>query len=312
MEKADSITFKYQEDAQQRNTELQGGQFDIIHQAGPLESQALKTLGGGIHLLTMKPGNREIAHYWLISKKPPFNSQAARTAFATAIDRKQIVAIRANNYFQAANGFSDFLAPGYVANAGYPAFNLKKAQALVQQVKAQNGGQFNITLGSGTDSDVQKEAALMKEQLGKAGINATITVQDQGTLIADAVVGSIDVLLWRNLYGGYTNLEDSDTYVWMANANQGFLTNFGNYNDDQIQALLDQGRAAKTTAEAKPIYQKLNQVMAQKGYMLPTWYISWTIAYQSNVHLDFPPLPDGNGKPLFNYGRIPLIGLSKG
>jgi ABC-type transport system substrate-binding protein len=202
--------------------------------------------------------------------------------------------------------------PGYLKSAGYPAYNLKKAQALVQQVKAQNGGQFNIVLGTTTDPVNSAEAQLMKEQLGKAGISADIQQFDQATLINKALGANIDVLLWRNLYGGYNNLQDSDSYVWFANVNKGYPTNFGNYNDDQIQALLDQGRAAKTTAEAKPIYQQMHKLMAQKGYLLPTWYVDWTIGYQNNVKLTLPPLPDGNGKPLFNYGRIPVLGLSKG
>jgi peptide/nickel transport system substrate-binding protein len=310
--KADSITFVPVTDGATRNNQLQGGQLDIMHQSNPIEVDNLRSLGSQVKLLTQKPGEREIAQYWLISKNAPFSSQVARTAFATAVNRAEILQIRAKNVFQQANSVSDVATPGYLKDSGYPAFNLKKAQALVQQVKAQNGGQFNIILGTTTDPDNSAEAQLLKEQLGKAGINADIQQFDQATLINKALTGSIDVLLWRNLYGGYTNLGDADSYVWFANINKGFLTNFGNYNDDQIQALLDQGRAAKTTAQAKPIYQQFNKLMAQRGYQLPTWYVDWTIGYQNNVQLTFPPLPDGGGKPLFNYGRIPVLGLTKG
>jgi peptide/nickel transport system substrate-binding protein len=310
--KADQISFVPVPEGSQRNTELQGGQLDLMHQSNPLEVDQLRSLGTSIKLMTQKPGEREIAHYWLIAKKAPFNTQAGRSAFAAAIDRKQILAVRAKNVFQPANAISDVATPGYLKDSGYPKYDLKKAQALVAQVKAANNGQFNITLGSTQDQNTQAEAALLKDQLGKAGINATISVQDQATLINQALTASIDVLLWRNLYGGYTNLQDSDTYVWFANVNKGYLTNFGSYNDDQIQATLDQGRAATTTAQAKPIYQQLNKELAQKAYLLPTWYVDWTIGYQNSVHLDFAPLPDGNGKPLFNYGRISLLALSKG
>jgi hypothetical protein len=40
------------------------------------------------------------------------------------------------------------------------------------------------------------------------------------------------------------------------------------------------------------------------------WYIAWTIGYSPDVKLTLPPLPDG-GKPLFVYGRIPVLGISK-
>jgi ABC-type transport system substrate-binding protein len=228
------------------------------------------------------------------------------------VNRTEINQIRNKGIFQVANSIMDKSVPGYVANAGYPAFNLKKAQALVSQYKAANGGQFNIILGTTTDPDASAEAQLLKEQLGKAGINATIAQFDQATLINKALAKSIDVLLWRNLYGGYSTQADSDTYVWFASPSLGYLTNFGGFNDPQTQALLDQGRAATTAAQAAPIYQQFNKVMAQKGYVLPTWYVNWTLGYNAAVNLNLPPLPDGNGKPLFLYGRIPVLGLSKG
>jgi ABC-type transport system substrate-binding protein len=203
-------------------------------------------------------------------------------------------------------------APGYLPNAGYPAYNLKKAQALVSQVKAANGGQFNITLGALTDPESSALAQLVKEQLGKAGINVTIAQFDQATLISKALQGSIDVLSWSNLHGEYSDFSDVSTYVWFANANLGYLTNFGRYNDPQIQALLDQGRAVTNPSQDKTVYQQLNKAMAAKGYLLPTWFVNWTIAYTPSVHLTFPPLPDGHGKPLFAYGQIPVLGLAKG
>jgi hypothetical protein len=52
--------------------------------------------------------------------------------------------------------------------------------------------------------------------------------------------------------------------------------------------------------------------MAEGIYSLPIWYVDWAIGYQPDVKLTFPPLPDGAGKPLFLYGRIPVLGLSKG
>jgi hypothetical protein len=39
--------------------------------------------------------------------------------------------------------------------------------------------------------------------------------------------------------------------------------------------------------------------------------VGWTIGYQNDVKLAFPPLPDGGGKPLFVYGRVPVLGLDK-
>ncbi len=308
--KASSITFFPIDDESARTNQLEGGQLDLLHTSSALQLSTLRSQSQ-LKLLTQSAGFREIHYYWLISNKPPFNSQTARTAFAEAVNRQELNTIRNKGLFTISNSLQDKAAPGYLPNAGYPAFNLKGAQSLVNQVKAANGGQFNITLGATTDPEASAEAQLLKEQLGKAGINVTIAQFDQATLINKALQGSIDVLIWRNLHGEYSDFSDQSSYVWFANADLGYLTNFGRYNDADTQALLDQGRAVTNPVQDKPVYQQFNKTMAQKGYLLPTWFVNWTIAYQPSVHLTFPPLPDGHGNPLFEYGRIPVLGLSK-
>ena len=308
--KANSITFIPIPDAPARNTQLQGGQIDITHQSTGLESDELQHLGG-VKTLVQGPGLRELTHLWLLSNKAPFNQQIARTAMNAAVNRAEINQIRNKGLFTVANGIFDSAVPGYVANAGYPAYNLAKAKQLVAQAKTALGGQFNVTLGTTTDPDASAEAQLIKEEAAKAGINITIAQFDQATLINKALAGQIDILAWRNLYGNYTNLSDADTYTWFASPKLGFLTNFGNFEDPQVQALLDQGRAASTTAQATPIYQQLNKLLAQRDYLVPEYYVNWTIGYGSGVTIGFPPLPNGAGKPLFVYGRIPLLDVSK-
>jgi peptide/nickel transport system substrate-binding protein len=305
--KANSITFVPVPEAAARVTQLQGGQLDLLHTDQGLQIDTLKGIPN-VKTLTQGPGLREISHYFLLSKNPPFNNQLARTAFANALNRTEINQIRNKGLFTVANSVMDSKVPGYLPNAGFPKYNLKKAQQLVNQYKAQSGGQFNIVLGTTTDPANSAEAQLMKEQLGKAGINATIATFDQATLINKALGFSIDVLLWRNLYGEYSEAADGDTFIWFQS---GSPVNFSGFNDPEIQAQLDQGRRATTAAQAAPIYQQFNRLMAQRGYLLPSWFVNWTIGYSSSVNLLLPPLPDGHGKPLFAYGRIPVLGLSK-
>jgi peptide/nickel transport system substrate-binding protein len=309
--KADSITFVPVVDGSTRNNELQGGQLDIIQQRNALQINELRRLGGQVKVLTQPPGMRELDYYFLIAAKAPFNNQTARTAFAYAVNRNELNQIRNNGSFDIANSIMDSGAPGYLKNAGYPAFNLKKAQDLVNQVKAANSGQFNVTLGTDTDPNDSAEVQLLKEQLSKAGINADIAQFDQATLINKALSRSIDVLLWRNLHGGYTDYNDADTYPWFANTNLGYLTNFSGFNDPTTQQLLDQGRQASNLATVKSTYQQFNRVMAQRGYLLPTWYVNWTVGYLPSVKLTLPPLPDGHGKPRTTDGIVPPLGLSK-
>jgi len=66
------------------------------------------------------------------------------------------------------------------------------------------------TLGTDTDPNDSAEAQLLKEQLGKAGINADIQQFDQATLINKALTGSIDVLLNIAGYADPQSLLDTD------------------------------------------------------------------------------------------------------
>jgi hypothetical protein len=62
----------------------------------------------------------------------------------------------------------DSKSPGYLKKNGFPQYNLKKAQELVDKVKAANGGSFDVTLLTTTDSDNSQEGQLLIEQLQKA------------------------------------------------------------------------------------------------------------------------------------------------
>ena len=309
--KLQQITFVPVPEAAVRVNELQGGQADIIHTSS---AQAIDTLRGfgpsTAKLLTQKPGVREVRYYVLLSDNAPFDDPNARKAFEMALDRNEINQIVNKGLFTPANGLMDVDVPGYQKNAGYPAHNLKKAKSLASEVKSK-AGSFNVILGTTTDPENSREAQLMKEQLSKAGIDAEIAQFDQATLINKALAGAIDVLLWRNLHGGYTTSADSDNYPWWANADTGNLINFSHFNNPDTQALLDQGRGQSDESAIDKTYVDFNKAMAKNIYIIPMWYVNWTIAYAPNIKLDMPALPDGQGKPLFVYGRIPVQGISK-
>ena len=254
---------------------------------------------------------REIRYYVLLSKNAPFDDPIAREAFATAIDKNKFNQIRNKGLFDVANSNMDVDAPGYLKNAGYPKYSVKKATALADQYKESSGGEFTVVLGTTSDPENSAEAQLLKEELSKAGINAEIAQFDQATLINEALAGSIDVLLWRNLHGGYTTSSDPDNYPWWSNADTGNFINFSQFSDADTQAALDAGRGESDPAQVEKIYTDFNKAMAAGNYIVPMWFVDWTIGSVPDAKVALPKLPDGAGKPLFVYGRIPVLGLSK-
>jgi peptide/nickel transport system substrate-binding protein len=307
--KVAKITFVPVVDGASRVNQLAGGQLDMLHTSAALQTDALRQLGPGTaKLLTQKPGFRELSYYALLSDSKPFDNPDARRAVALAIDKNKIDQIRTKGLFPVANGLMDSGAPGYLKNAGYPKHDLKQAKDLVEKVKAKDGS-FDVILGDTPEPENSAQLQLVQEQLTNAGINAEIALFDQATLINKALAGDIDILQWRNLHGGYSNENDSDEYPWWSNFDTGNFINFSRFSNPETQALLDQGRGQSALADIEATYTEFNKVMAKNNYIVPIWYVNWTIGYQPKVTLALPSLPDGGGKPLFVYGRIPVLGL---
>jgi peptide/nickel transport system substrate-binding protein len=310
--KARQITFVPVPENSARVIQLQGGQLDIMHTDNGLATDNLRSLAGQVQTLTQKPGFREIHYYFLLTGHAPFDDANARRAFATAIDRAKIDQIRTKGVFDVASSLMDRRAPGYLKNAGYPRYDPEQARALVQRYKAAHGGTFRVVLGGTQDQESSNEMQLLEEQLGAVGIDAQIALFDQPTQINKALSGDIDVLDWRNLHGCCAASSDESTYVWFANYDTGNIVNFGHFSNPTTQAQLDAGRGLSDPTQVTKTYQAFNRTMAEQGYLLPMWFVDWTIGAQPDVKLAFPPLPGGQGRPLFVYGRIPVLGLTRG
>ncbi|MEX1006667.1 MAG: ABC transporter substrate-binding protein [Acidimicrobiia bacterium] len=301
----DKITFKPIAEASQRVNSLVGKQLDVMHTSDGQQVDALNQMAGQLNLMKEKPGRRETRYYLMNVAKAPLDDIDARMAVALAIDRNQINQIRNNGVYDISNGPFDFKVPGYVKDPGFPKYNLKKAKALASKYKAAHAGEFSVVLEHTNDPANSAEAQLIKEQLAKAGIDATLKQDDQTAFVVAAISGNFSIMLWRQHPGN----DPDGQYVWW---NTGSLVNFGKIADPELQALIDQGRSETDPAKRKAIYQQVDKLFAKKVYNIWAYYADWTVAAQKNVQgLAGPPLPDGGGKPEFIYGRHPLLGIYK-
>lgn len=298
----DKITFVPVPDTPSRQTQLEGGQLDLMHTSSAQSIDALKSVSGVTE--TIEPdGNRDVRYYLLNTAKAPFNNPDARLAIAYALNVPEINQIRNKGQFDVATSIIDSKAQGYLKNAGLPKYNLKKAKQLVDKVKAADGS-FDVTFLTTNDSENLAEAQLLAEQATKAGMNATLSQVDQSSLINDALAGKFSVMLWRNFHSDPA-YGDAANYVWWYT---GSPVNFGKIDDPAMQTALDTGRSALDEATANTAYQDFNKAMMSAPYVIPAWFVNWTIASKGVKGQLGAPLPDGS-KPKFMYGRIPVDGL---
>ncbi len=298
-----SITFRPVVEAAQRLNDFKAGQNTMMHTTDPPEIDQLNALGSSQAKVYTEPdGHRENRYYLLNTSTAPFDDINARKAFAMAVDRNALIQFNAKGEDKADGPF-DKGVPGYLSNPGFPQHNLAEAKKLVTAYKNAHGGQFHILLEATNDPANVNEAQTIKEQVAKAGISADIQQEDQSSFISTALGGKFSVMLWRNHPGDTPDLQ----YVWWS---AGSPINFGKFDDPQLQQLLDQGRAATTDAQRKPIYEAINRRFASQVYNLWGYYIRWVIAAKPNVNgVLGPPLPDNGGQPQYLYGRLPVLGL---
>lgn len=288
----DGIHFRVQEDGQQRVTGLQGGQFDVIQDDLGRDFDRLRTMSGAVKILVEPPGYMEISHLLLDVSKPPFDDFDARKALALGLD--QALSTRAANggdpLWRRAYGAFDTKSIGYVSNPAVPPRDVAEAKRLVAQYKATHGGKFQFTLQATIDPLVQATAVEIQRQASALGMDVILPqATDQGTVIAKALGGSLDAIIWRNYAGG----DPDGLYVWF---HSGSPVNLNHIDDPQVDHDLDVGRSNPDPAVRARVYQDLDRRLTSEAYNLWSTYQTWFIASKPTVHgILGPALPNASG-----------------
>jgi peptide/nickel transport system substrate-binding protein len=286
----DGINFKPQEDSSQRIRGLQGGQFDITHDAGGLDLSEITSTMPSAVIWNEPNGRMEVAHTLLNVTRAPMDDLTARKAVALAVDRNRLNQISNKGTSRLADQIFDDDVMGHVDGLKYPAQNIEEAKKLVKQYKDAHGGKFEFAIQSTFDTTTQQIFREVKRELGQVGITVNLpSPVDQATIINQAIGGAVDAFGWRNYPG-----QDPDTlYVWFYG---GSVVNFNHVNDPQLNADLDKGRQSSDTATRTAAYEDFNKRMTSQLYNFWTWYNQWFIATQSTVHgVVGPNLPDEKG-----------------
>ena len=302
----DEIVFRPITDDQARLNALTSGELALMTTSISKTIADLKdaAASGDINLLVSDKG-AETASLLLNTSKAPFDDLVARRAVAAAADPRQINKIRNQGLNKIATGPFPPDSPAYVANKN-PHHDLKLAKQLVKAYEAEHGQPISFEYLANPDPEQVAIATLIKEQQAKAGIEVSIRLADQSSVIDDLLGGSFTSVGARGYPGG-----DPDTqFFWW---HSGSPLNLGRFSDPEIDRLLEQGRSEPDPATRTKLYQDLNRRFAEQVYQLWSWYSLWAVASQTDVKgVAGPPLPDGGGRPdvLFN-GLVPVLGLSR-
>ncbi len=283
----DSITFKPVPDGQQRLNGLQSGQFDLIHTSSDIDIEQLRALAKQGKITDNESDKfAENAHLMLCTAPPtdtvcpgsPFENVHARNAVAYALDRQTLNHVRGKDIPQIASGPFGPGAVGYLADAGFPQFNLDKAKAEVAAYKQDTGKDLTFTYGGTPDPEGVDTQNFIKSMFEAAGMKVSTYTVEQTQYINVAVARNFQMYGWRNFPGS----DPDSLFVWWhcnnaAPAACDNLVNFGGFNDPVINSDLDKGRTDPDPAKRAGYYEDLNRQFSKQLYNLWTSWVVWSV-----------------------------------
>ncbi len=259
----DSITYKPIPDPQQILASLNSGAIDIMHTSTASDISQLRsnTSLGYCDDSVKVAGESDMDCIQLNLSKAPFNNLKLRQAMAYAVSSAEYVKVINGGVTPTSNGVFTSTSPYYLADNGYPAFDLTKAKQLVSEVKA-SGASTSFTLGHTPDPKGSQIGQYLQQQLQQAGMTVTLQPILQDSIINVALPGAYQALTWRQF--GAVN-PDLNYIIWSpTNASTpGFAINMARNTDPAMQTALIQGRTATDKATQVAAYQQVNRLLSQ-------------------------------------------------
>ncbi len=302
--KADEIEFRVILSDDARIAQLQSGQIDYDQTPTAAAYEQLVKLANDKKIkLYLNDGPTAINYDLLNTALPPFNNRDCRLAAAQALDMETLVKLRAPGFDVATGPFAKG-SVGYLADNGYPKFNLDAAKASFEKCKAGGPQNTAFTMATTTSPEAIETRNIKKQMVERAGFAIKTVEIPQDSYIPAALVGSFQWQTWRN-HGG----ADPDTErIWWASetaiAAPGIALNFGRVKDNNIDAALDQIRASSDPVVKKRAAEIINTTFADQVYAIWNWPSKYQLA-ACNTCSGFTDtrLPDGS-KPMSNFGGI--------
>lgn len=214
----------------------------------------------------------------LNTTKAPFDNLDARKAVTLATDSDGWRDKVTSNVEQPAN--SPF-APGqlgYLAENGYPKYDLEQSKALVKKYETDTGKPLEFTLYTTDDQANMRDNQYFADAYQKAGMKVTVKGLPQINLTAQVATGEYQMSAFR-LFG--FNDPDTDVVWWRSGSVQpppNISLNFPRWQDPQVDAAIAKATSSSDRNERDQAYQTINKRFAEQlPYVWvgrPTWVLA--------------------------------------
>ncbi len=266
---------------------LQAGQIDLLSTVLPTD---VATIERDPKLrVVSKTSLANVSIYFNVANGPasqsPLGQHAAlRHAFELALDRTALINVVYNGLYtpiaQANSPSSRFYVPSIVP----PAPDVAAAQKLVAASGVKTP--IAVTLLVPNSPDLLQAAQVIQAMEQPAGFDVKIQAMEFASSLATARAGNFQT--YMILWSGRADA-DGNMYSFLHG---GYGFNYGHYDNQQVDALLDQARIAPSVADRTALYAKLWEIERQDLPVLYLWSPKNIVGLKKTL-LGFEQVPDG-------------------
>lgn len=251
---------------------LRTGEIDVIPSLTAQDVLSLRSVPEV--KLDLAPANRWYSLQFQVDK-PPFDNPLLRQAIAHAIDRKKVADII-------------MLGQAPIADTPTPAglwwhspevksynYDPEKARSLLKQAGYPNG--FQTVIAAPNRNPDSQIAEVVQDQLKAVGITVTLDPVASTDFYQRVVRREINFTP-----SNWTQRPDPDGLFRMLMYTKEWANTTG-YSNKEVDALMDQARALTDTGARKPLYAKMQQLVANDAPYVPLFFAIQYMARRSNV-----------------------------
>jgi len=265
----DSITFRVMLDDNVRQTSVENGE---IHAAQSIRADTLVAADGidGV-FATRTPGR--VNTIQINSRTAPFDDVRVRQALAYSLDYDALNQVIFSNAANPIHHWISSDSPFFDPEVEWYDYDPERASQLIAEYEA-DGGSAAFTFRCYTEPSRVQLTELASQMWRAAGFDVTTDMSDQMSLVIDLFTFNYTV----GCFSGGAETQDPDQ-LFYASLHSESGTNYGGYENAEMDAALDAGRTSADEDVRVDAYSTVQQLLADEvpiiQYMSSPW--GWVV-----------------------------------
>lgn len=260
----DQIVYRYVGEPATRSVEIEAGNLDIVRGPAPQEVGRLRA---NDKLVVVQYPEPSVLWIGFNLDHPVLRNVAVRRAIYRAIDREAIVKNVLAGLGHPAYSFVPPQDPAYLSQADkvYPR-NVAAAAADLQSAGFRPSSPLALKLVTYTTDEHKQVAQILQAQLASVGVRLTIEAVDRATQVQRRVAGTFDLFIFKYQWDSVP-----DIMVIFFHSHNIPRPNSFRYRSPETDALFDSIGAARTLADRREIYRKIQSQLLKDLPAVPLY-----------------------------------------